>query len=138
MSSELDGARRFSCEEQLKAELELTTQRCEELRKTLHDTKKYIATRTGTVKLLSPGGHRASDERAVEDVYAQLHNFDANLCECFVPEERERLLGIIESAFGGLHSFNEVMARTFVRHSPSAAGGAGLKRARSLIDLMRI
>ncbi|KAK7237802.1 protein serine/threonine kinase [Aureococcus anophagefferens] len=57
-------------EEQLKAELELTTQRCEELRKTLHDTKKYIATRTGTVKLQSPT-HAAPEAKLESARFAQ-------------------------------------------------------------------
>ncbi|KAH8054647.1 serine/threonine kinase [Aureococcus anophagefferens] len=59
-----------SREEQLKAELELTTQRCEELRKTLHDTKKYIATRTGTVKLQSPT-HAAPEAKLESARFAQ-------------------------------------------------------------------
>ena len=40
------------------------------------------------------------------DVQRELATFDASKATCFKVEDRERLLGIIESAFGDFNSFN--------------------------------
>ena len=37
---------------------------------------------------------------------SKLQEFDARKCECFVPEEREKILTIIATAFGGCDAFN--------------------------------
>ena len=57
-------------EEELKAELELTTQRCEELRKTLHDTKKYIAHRTVASTTVSES---ITGRRPARDIFKPLY-----------------------------------------------------------------
>ena len=56
-----------------------------------------------------------------------LEQFDANQAQCFKTEEKEHMLGIIETGFGSLHEFNRVMQahnclereRPRPRHSPS-------------------
>ena len=49
------------------------------------------------------------------DVMAQLALFDAAKASCFKPEDRERLLGIIESAFGDFGAFNTKVRTIFKR-----------------------
>ena len=41
-----------------------------------------------------------------KDVHRELSTFDAAKATCFKPEDRQRLLGIIESAYGDFASFN--------------------------------
>ena len=42
-----------------------------------------------------------------------LQHFDASNADCYNPEDRERLLGVIESSFGDLHVFNRVVRSLF-------------------------
>ena len=41
-----------------------------------------------------------------QNVLRQLARFDASVAQCFKNEDRQRLLGIIESAFGSFVDFN--------------------------------
>ena len=42
-----------------------------------------------------------------------LRHFDASSAECFKPEDRSHLLGVIESSYGDLHMFNHVVQSLF-------------------------
>mmetsp|Transcript_84970 Transcript_84970/g.245700 ORF Transcript_84970/g.245700 Transcript_84970/m.245700 type:complete len:523 (-) Transcript_84970:59-1627(-) len=44
---------------------------------------------------------------------ASFRTFDAEQCTCFVPEEKERMLGIITEAFGDLSDFSRVISDIF-------------------------
>ena len=52
-----------------------------------------------------------------KEVQQELANFDAAAAQCFKQEDRERLLGIIESAFGDFKSFNAKVRQIFVKRS---------------------
>ena len=51
-----------------------------------------------------------------------LASFDAAKARCFVPNDRERLLGIIESGFGDFRPFNKIV-RSLLAREPALAGG---------------
>lgn len=51
------------------------------------------------------------------DVHTALATFDASKAMCFKPDDRERLLGIIESAFGDFSSFNAKVRAIFKKRS---------------------
>jgi hypothetical protein len=55
----------------------------------------------------------ATETSAVVSIREQFHYFDASKAKCFKPEERERLLSVIESGFGTLSAFNELVAGLF-------------------------
>ena len=48
-----------------------------------------------------------------DEVGAALMAFDANRAQCFLRRDREKLLGVIETAFGDLAQFNVVVASVF-------------------------
>jgi len=77
------------------------------------------------VQLLLPeGSERQSAQSAVE----AFEHFDAQRCDCFLAEDKERMLTIILAAFGDLGSFNKEVAAIFSQ--------VGFK-ARSLEDVAR-
>ena len=65
-----------------------------------------------------------------KEVQQELAAFDAAAAQCFKPEDRARLLAIIESAFGDFAAFNAKVRGIFQKRSatleelPPAAGGA--------------
>ena len=52
-----------------------------------------------------------------KEVQRELATFDASKAQCFKAEDRERLLGIIESSFGDFGTFNATVRRIFVKRS---------------------
>ena len=61
---------------------------------------------------------------------ARLRAFDAARAQCFKPEDRDRLLSIIESGYGDFGEFNRVVRRAFelrldTRHSMNLFGENG-------------
>ena len=45
-----------------------------------------------------------------EAIEEQFRKFDASKASCFLPEDRERLLAVIEAGFGDLHPFSKLVA----------------------------
>ena len=58
-----------------------------------------------------------------ERLRAAIARFDAGKAQCFLPNDRERLLGVIEAGYGDLGAFNVEVRRLLM----SSAVGAGLK-----------
>lgn len=52
-----------------------------------------------------------------KEVQRELATFDAALAQCFKVEDRERLLGIVEAAFGDFKSFNAKVRAIFKKRS---------------------
>ena len=52
-----------------------------------------------------------------KEVQRELATFDAAQSQCFKPDDRERLLGIIEGAFGDFGAFNAKVRRIFHERS---------------------
>jgi len=52
-----------------------------------------------------------------KEVQRELATFDASKAQCFKAEDRERLLGIIESSFGDFGTFNATVRKIFVKRS---------------------
>ena len=50
------------------------------------------------------------ERQTVIDAFA---SFDARNCSCFIEEDRQRLLGVIESGFGSMAAFNESVRSIF-------------------------
>jgi len=46
-------------------------------------------------------------------VFSSLNDFDARACSCYLEEDKHKMLGIIDVAFGSLDSFNHVVRRLF-------------------------
>ena len=55
----------------------------------------------------------ASEDEALE----RFHSFDSSAAQCYLPEDRERLLGVVESGFGDHASFNKVVRKLFIERS---------------------
>ena len=49
----------------------------------------------------SVGGH--------SDLYDRFRSFHSEAAECFKPEDREKLLGVIQSGFGGFSDFDHLV-----------------------------
>ena len=54
------------------------------------------------------------------NVHAALATFDAAKATCFKAEDRQHLLGIIESSFGDFNSFNAKVRSLFAKRSTTA------------------
>ena len=72
---------------------------------------------------------------ARDELFAQLRNsfldFDARGAQCYKVEDRKRLLGIIEEAFGDFEAFNGLVRQMFVPlFDPSTAALSPRVRAR--------
>jgi len=71
------------------------------------------------------------EEQDVGTIVQAFEHFDARECECFLAEDKERMLQIILAAFGDLSSFNGEVSATFHRADfeavlRTATGGFGL------------
>ena len=49
-----------------------------------------------------------------EDVRVALNRFDANDAKCFLKEDQERLLAVVESGFGSLAPFSALIRSIFI------------------------
>lgn len=73
------------------------------------------------------GGTRERiEQRRIDGAAGTFESFDANRAQCFLHRDREKLLAVIESTFGDLHPFNQVVRGLLVEPSwaTSKAGGA--------------
>eukprot|EP00966_Prymnesium_polylepis_P222132 5139742-Prymnesium_polylepis.1 len=69
----------------------------------------------------------------LEGFTQEMSSFDCRKANCFIQEDRERLLGVIETGFGTLDAFNSA-ARTMLvsraslleSHAPSERSSAGV------------
>ena len=48
-----------------------------------------------------------------DDTYKQLAHFDASKAQCFLPKDRDKLLAVIEGAFGTFEPFNKIVRSIF-------------------------
>jgi len=53
------------------------------------------------------------DGTTVESIIDNFKNFKGEEAQCFMPADRERLLAVIESAFGDFRFFNQIVRREF-------------------------
>ena len=59
---------------------------------------------------------------AKKELAEQLATFDAAEAQCFKPEDRQKLLAVIEAGFGDFSDFNKGVRSMFeLRREPSAA-----------------
>ena len=49
------------------------------------------------------------------DLYEKLAHFDAAKAQCFKVEDREKLLAVIEAAFGDFREFNKIVRAAFAQ-----------------------
>ena len=56
-----------------------------------------------------------------KEVQRELATFDAAKAECFKQEDRERLLSIVEAAFGDFDSFNARVRAIFKKRATTSA-----------------
>jgi len=63
-------------------------------------------------ELVERAGHEDEDMRSVERCFEE---FDAEQCECFLAEDKERMLSIIHAAFGAMAGFNRAVRDIFRR-----------------------
>eukprot|EP00931_Biecheleriopsis_adriatica_P097335 TRINITY_DN7109_c0_g2_i1.p1 TRINITY_DN7109_c0_g2~~TRINITY_DN7109_c0_g2_i1.p1 ORF type:complete len:526 (+),score=68.52 TRINITY_DN7109_c0_g2_i1:20-1597(+) len=57
-------------------------------------------------------GEEDVDMDSIEDAFV---DFDASRCDCFNPEDKERMLDIVLAAFGSISAFNAVVSDMFSR-----------------------
>ena len=74
---------------------------------------------------------QAEERRGVESLKEQFATFDAAKARCFLEEDRERLLAVIETGFGDFKDFNKRVRTAFAqhRHHPSWCKHKGLGHA---------
>ena len=53
------------------------------------------------------------DAKRCPALYASFATFDAEKATCYMPEDRSRLLGVIESGYGSLDEFNIAVRYSF-------------------------
>ena len=59
------------------------------------------------------------------EVSASLAKFDASKAQCYLTQDRERLLGVIEAGFGDLQPFSRVVRAILTKKMDDSGGGAG-------------
>ena len=74
-------------------------------------------------------GEQDRDELAALSDTTLLQGFDARTCDCFVQEEREKILTIIATAFGGFDAFNAEV-RSLLQRARAAPPCIRARRAR--------
>ena len=62
----------------------------------------------------SDQGH-AEERRGVDSLKEQFASFDAAKARCFLEEDRERLLAVIETGFGDFKDFNKRVRTAFAQ-----------------------
>lgn len=77
-----------------------------------------------------PVCRRGLEREDFDNTCASFDAFDAHQCTCFLPEDKERMLGVIVSAFGHMSEFNRAVRAIFDSSSwrmiaDCAAGGEG-------------
>ena len=55
----------------------------------------------------------STGQTALEATYDAFSTFDANAAKCFKPEDKEALLGVIESGTGSIDAFNATVHEIF-------------------------
>jgi len=56
-------------------------------------------------------GYEDEDTRSIRSSFEE---FDSNRCECFEPDDKEKLLTIIRVVFGNLNTFNQTIRALLV------------------------
>ena len=64
---------------------------------------------------------RPSSSSSTQAVADQFAAFDAGAADCHRPEDREQLLGVIESGYGTLHEFNAAVRSALAPKATPAA-----------------
>ena len=70
------------------------------------------------------------EEQALTAIFDAFAMFDANEAKCFKPEERQELLGVIESGTGSLAAFNETVRKMFADMRAESVGSGTPARRR--------
>ena len=60
----------------------------------------------------------ADKEEARGRLAQQFERFDAAKAQCFKQEDRQRLLAVIEAAFGDFRQFNRLVRTAFAKRAP--------------------
>lgn len=61
-----------------------------------------------------------------DDAERDVRDFDAAKAQCFIKEEREHILAVIESAFGGFSKFNRSVSGLFLKEKTT--GGTATRK----------
>ena len=61
-------------------------------------------------------------EVALTAIFDSFATFDANAAKCFKPEDKEALLGVIESGTGSLAAFNDTVREMFANMRATSVG----------------
>ena len=75
------------------------------------DLSRVTVVPLATDQVVSAASESGSTVREV--LTAQFAQFDAEKAECYLPEDKQRLLAVIESAFGDFGHFNELVRAVF-------------------------
>ena len=57
------------------------------------------------------------DESSIIELFTR---FDCNKAQCFLPRDRQRLLGVIEASFGDMYRFNSLVRHSLTTGSQSS------------------
>ena len=69
---------------------------------------------------------------AISAILDQFAAFDANEAQCSVADDKQMILGVIETGIGSIQAFNELVRSTFAnRDTGATTGGGGLSRRSS-------
>ena len=69
---------------------------------------------------------------AISAILDQFAAFDANEAQCSVADDKQMILGVIETGIGSIQAFNELVRSTFAnRDTGATTGGRGLSRRSS-------
>ena len=88
----------------------------------------YMGGELGHITLLpiraeGEGTDAASSSTAFVSTFGAFATFDANAAKCFKPEEKEALLGVIESGTGSIEAFNTTVRDIFASMSEASCTG---------------
>lgn len=88
----------------------------------------YMGGELGHITLLpiraeGEGTDAASSSTAFVSTFGAFAAFDANAAKCFKPEEKEALLGVIESGTGSIEAFNTTVRDIFASMSEASCTG---------------
>ena len=74
-----------------------------------------------------------SERASLEAVKASFRSFKGEEAECFLPEDRHKLLGVVEASFGDLRQFDKLVRNVFEMRRTSSLVNARPPTARYIV-----
>ena len=83
-------------------------------------------------RMVDSGSFIDRSDPAVRAILDKFATFDAAEAECYLPGDKQMILGVIESGIGSVAAFNELVRTTFANRGKAATAAESSRRASRL------